>query len=56
MKSRDYQAEYVRRIASGLAHGFSRGQSAGHPCKGEPYISECATTDSSSRNDQKGGQ
>ena len=30
-KPRNYQAEYARRIASGLAQGLSRSQARGHP-------------------------
>jgi hypothetical protein len=39
MAQRDYQAEYARRIARGLAKRLSRSQARGHPRKGELPIS-----------------
>jgi len=38
-RTRDYQAEYQRRIASGLKRGLSRSQSRGHPAILEPGAS-----------------
>lgn len=38
-KQRDYRAEYKRRIQSGLARGYTRSQSSGHPSRGEKHLS-----------------
>jgi len=38
-RTRDYKAEYQRRIASGLKRGLSRSQSRGHPAISEPDAS-----------------
>lgn len=45
-KTRDYKAEYRRRIESGKARGYSRAQASGHPDrnKGEAPISETKST------------
>lgn len=37
--ARDYRAEYVRRVAQGLARGLSRSQARGHPSPGLAYLS-----------------
>jgi hypothetical protein len=38
-RSRDYKAEYARRIARGLAQNLSRSQARGHPRAGEAHAS-----------------
>ncbi len=38
-RTRDYKAEYQRRIARGKALGLSKSQARGHPKKGEPLAS-----------------
>jgi hypothetical protein len=39
-RSRDYAAEYARRIARGQAHGLSRSQARGHPRVREPLATQ----------------
>ncbi|MGI8474948.1 MAG: hypothetical protein ACR2OO_01025 [Thermomicrobiales bacterium] len=43
-RQRDYQAEYQRRIARGLASGPSRSQARGHPRSGEAPVSRRTST------------
>lgn len=42
-RTRDYKAEYTRRVERGLAKGLSRAQARGHPRHHEPYVAEIAT-------------
>lgn len=42
-RGRDYQAEYDRRVARGIAGGLSRSQARGHPGIGQVHISPRAT-------------
>lgn len=42
-RSRDYKAEYARRIARGKAKGLSRSQARGHPRHHEPHVANIAT-------------
>jgi hypothetical protein len=42
--SRDYQAEYARRIARNLAQGLTRSQARGHPRASERHLSARMTT------------
>jgi hypothetical protein len=43
-KTRDYAAEYKRRIANAMKNGHSRSQARGHPKAGEAFISKPAKT------------
>lgn len=42
-RTRDYKAEYARRIARGLERGFSRSQARGHPKIVESHIARTVT-------------
>jgi hypothetical protein len=48
-RSRDYAAEYRRRISRGLAKGLSRSEARGHPRAGERHLSTKAAERRSER-------